>query len=557
MADHESESLKAEEAADVEAEKGGDEPGDKSDESEEGETGEAGEGEEADEGGDETGDESDESEGDAADEADEYPPNYRHDPDGLINQPFIPPDGPDWHFKPRAVFTLIKDAAPAASIAARHVFCFDGEYPMTSEERQRARKDPDPLEYPTAPKFRELSCHMHASLRWCHQNRDKFEPYSLEEEDYTARQARNQFRADLDYVIKDLPMPHMTSVALGLLKSKWESRGNEVAVNAWLKSWGKCRLTRSEANEVDASPFRGGIPCDNNALESSNNVDKQLLSREQATATEFIADLAEKLVGPLSAADTQYCGQLKERCNEKATTRFSKAPNNAQFFDHVRMRWKEFNLDLRDESIARGHERPHTLNCCIKLNSNRALDIPAHSYWFVSDHGIADFQAHMVDTEYDPDDTEHFWRYVDDQNWSLLINRIIYTPAEAVEDEQMTFDEFAEWLQCFHILRPIHIANDDNNFPGNRSLVHWLHMMKISGIECASYEDIILSRKKIMFSCTCSMYLHYMICKHTLLFYLHSGIVTKLPKGAKSLLNRKSGRKRKARGGDALVNPAP
>ena len=486
-----------------------------------------------------------------ADDGDARPEYERHDPPGLISLP-----SPDWEYKPRAVLTLIKDHASSASIAARHVFCYGGNYPMTEYERVRARHDPVPVEDPDAPLFREITCHMHASLRWCDTNRDKFEPYVKDGDEVTARVARNEFRRDLDYVIKDLPFPHFKPIAIKLLRTKWQSLNNERAVNSWCKTWASKRLTRAEANEVDASPFRGGIPCDNNALESSNNVDKGLLSRETATATEFIADLASKLVGPISASDTEYGGKLKERCNKNGS-KFSKAPNNGFFFDQVRNLYKEFLVDEENDGIEAGHERPHTLRACIKLKANRELDIPAGSYWFVSDHGIADFKTHMEGTDYNSEDSVEFWEFLDEQNWSTLIPSLIYSPDATAEQEEMDFDEFAEWLRCFHVLRPIRISKNDEDYPGNRSLVHWLHMMAISGITCASKHDIINKPGMRMYSCSCSMYLHYMVCKHTLLFYLQSGVVTTLPKGKKSLVDRKRGRKRKAKGGEALSQVDP
>jgi hypothetical protein len=215
-------------------------------------------------------------------------------------------------------------------------------------------------------------------------------------------------------------------------------------------------------------------------------------------------------------------------------------------------------MDEEDDEIEKGHKHPHILRSCIKLTPDRELDIPRLSYWFVSEHGLSDFQAHMEDPVsnpdgYNPEDTEDFFDYMDEQNWCTLIKTLIYTPDEAVDKEGMTFDEFAEWLRCFHVIRPIELSKQDDDHPGNQSLVHWLHMMESSGISCASKDDIIHKKTMRMYSCTCSMYYHYMVCKHVLLFYLESGIVTKLPKGKKSLIERKTGRKRKAKGGEALT----
>jgi hypothetical protein len=46
--------------------------------------------------------------------------------------------------------------------------------------------------------------------------------------------------------------------------------------------------------------------------------------------------------------------------------------------------------------------------------------------------------------------------------------------------------------------------------------------------------------------------LHYLVCKHSLLFSRQCGLITKFPMGPRSLVDRRAGRKRKAKGGDAL-----
>ena len=296
----------------------------------------------------------------------------------------------------------------------------------------------------------------------------------------------------------------------------------------------------------------GGIPCDNNALESSNNVDKGLLSRETATATEFIADLATKVVGPLSASDTQFLGSLKERSTTKASV-FNNAPNNHKFFDHVRAQWYIFNEDEEDDSVTRDTARPHILRFPKHYN-NPDVGIPRGSYIFISDHGIADFQSYMVDTPYNPDRVGDVKAFMKEQNWTWLISALLDSPETTVEQEDMTFDEFAEWMRCFYVFRPIRFHKTNWDHPTNRSLVHWLEMLKCSGFQVCDKEEILAHpKKKTFYSCTCEMYLHYLVCKHVLLVYLQNGIVERLPKGPKSLLSRKAGRKRKAKGGDALL----
>ena len=156
----------------------------------------------------------------------------RHDPPGLISQP-----AQGWEYKPYAVITLVKDAASSATIAARHVFCCGGSYPMSTEERQCARRDPDD---PDLPELCEISCHMHASLRWCHVNHAKFNGFTdADGKQYTRLQARNSFQNNLDRVMKNLQFIHFKPTAIRLLKKKWRGLNNSDAVNSWCKSWAK------------------------------------------------------------------------------------------------------------------------------------------------------------------------------------------------------------------------------------------------------------------------------------------------------------------------------
>jgi hypothetical protein len=331
---------------------------------------------------------------------------------------------------------------------------------------------------------------------------------------------------DLDYVIKPLQFMHFKDVALRLLRKKWTKLGNKEAVKAWLKSWGQKHLTRSEANQPDVSPLLGGIPCDNNALESSNNVDKGLLSRDTSTATEFIGDLAAKVIGPISASDTQFVSTLKERSGGTKQM-FSSAPNNMKFLDHVRSQWQIFREDEDDENIGSDMERPHILRCAY-LIKKPSLGIPSKSSFIISDHGIADFQEYMADPEMNPKKLNplrvgEFSEFIEDQNWIYLIQLIITDPVRAVEQEGLDFDEFAEWCRCFYVVRPVKFHPTDWDFPSNRSLVHWLEMMKLSGFEVADKEVIAAKGNGMKFyACTCPMYLHYLLCKHTLLVFLNN-----------------------------------
>ena len=253
----------------------------------------------------------------------------RHDAPGLMPKP-----PPNWKLEARAVVTVIKDSASAASIAARHVFCFGGGPDMTDSDIERAQGGSVEEHDSLFPEFREISCHFHASNRWISTNK-LFVPYKKK---YTVFQIKNLFQKDLDVFFKNLPFLTIKPLAIELLREKWSKKGQKAAVDAWIKSWGDKRITRVEANQPDASPLRGGIPADNNALESSNNVDKQLLSREKTAVSTFVTRLGQDIIGPNSAADVQFNNPLKER-SKSCKSAFNKAPNNAKFFQHVTKRF--------------------------------------------------------------------------------------------------------------------------------------------------------------------------------------------------------------------------
>ena len=74
----------------------------------------------------------------------------------------------------------------------------------------------------------------------------------------------------------------------------------------WMESWGKCRHTCVEANQVHVSPLMEAIPADNNVVESGNKMDKSFLEQCKFKAAIFINDMQSQLLGPASYHDTDY-----------------------------------------------------------------------------------------------------------------------------------------------------------------------------------------------------------------------------------------------------------
>jgi hypothetical protein len=503
-------------------------------------------------GSDTSGDEEEDEEQDEKEDEDEEDAgvsknrNQRSDAPGLIPKP-----PPDWKLQPRGVFTILKDHASAASIAARNVFCLGGGPHITAAEIARAKQpyDPEVDEF----EFREITCHVHASGRWVSQCK-LFLPYKKV---YTVSEVKSLFQKDLDVFLKNIPFIHLKPVVLHYFKEKWEKLGQEAAVNLWLSSWGHLRITRVEANEMDVSPFRGGVPCDNNALESSNNVDKLLLGRKKSAVSDFVDSLGMNIVGPASASDVRWNNPLKTRSGGYKGT-FNKAPNNAETFKHVWAQWERYKKNPTAPSTI---SSMHPIRFAVK-------DMKRGMYYFLSDHGINKIQSEIVEEckqggdedddsleNYDPNDMAAVRKWMDHHtNWGAVIETLLKDPENAHFLTEIDFNQLHDWCRRFHVFIPIRFNRRDWEQPSNRALLHWCEMLKLTGIQVIPAQEIVERKKpkEGMFACTCEMYMHYMVCKHTMLLYLDSGIITYLPKGGTPMQKKKS-RKRKAHGGESLT----
>jgi hypothetical protein len=314
-------------------------------------------------------------------------------------------------------------------------------------------------------------------------------------------------------------------------------------------------VTRVEANMPDVAPLRGGIPSDNNALESANNVDKLLLSRKKFAISEFIDHLGSDIIGPQSAADVQYNNKLKSR-SQSSKKSFNKAPNNQVFYKYV---WSQYQVYVKDP------EKLSTLSSMQPI-SYAIPGYPKGMYWFLSDYGMERVKNEMIggdgqdsdsECEYDPELWKDVKLWMQKHNhWVEVIQYLLTKPSEAHLLTSLTFDTLAMWLRSFHFLTPIKLSPDETD-PTNMAVRNWCDMLSISGIGVISQEDIAKRMRRgvpalnRLFACSCEMYMHYMVCKHVFQLYLKSGIITKLPKGGTPMTKR--GKKRKAHGGEALT----
>ena len=117
--------------------------------------------------------------------------------------------------------------------------------------------------------------------------------------------------------------------------------------------------------------------------------------------------------------------------------------------------------------------------------------------------------------------------------------------------ENLHFDFLHECCNSFHVFIPLKMSKTNWSDPTNRAVMHWCEMLKLSGIKTLTAEEIAKRKgKEGLYACTCPMYMHYLVCEHTLQLYMKTGIVTHLPKGG-TPMQKKKGRKRKSHGGEA------
>ena len=157
--------------------------------------------------------------------------------------------------------------------------------------------------------------------------------------------------------------------------------------------------------------------------------------------------------------------------------------------------------------------------------------------------------------DYDADLMEDVKTYMNREStsWCAIIEKLIRKPEDVGILTPMSYDLLHEWCMSFHVFIPIRFRQtDDATSPVWRAVTHWCEMMRLTGIKTLPVEEIAKKKgREGFFACTCEMYMHYLVCKHTLQLYLKSGLVTHLPKGGTPML--KKGKKRKAHGGEALT----
>ena len=124
-------------------------------------------------------------------------------------------------------------------------------------------------------------CAWHASNRWFQNHTALF----------NNADNINKIKDDFN-LFKDCPKMNHVSLWKEIMLNHWRYEYKECAVaDAWEKSWGQDCLTKVEANKTN--PLRGDIPCDNNLVESKNQVGKAFFCYKKRSASISFHDLSE------------------------------------------------------------------------------------------------------------------------------------------------------------------------------------------------------------------------------------------------------------------------
>jgi hypothetical protein len=330
-------------------------------------------------------------------------------------------------------------------------------------------------------------CAWHASNRWFQKNTALF------------KNAENIIKIKDDFnLLKNCPKMNHVSIWKEIMLNHWRFVYKECAVaDAWDKSWGKDRLTKVEANE--SNPLRGGIPCDNNLVESQNRVDKAFLDWKKKAAAVFFHDLSECL-REQSLSDLSFTGKLKEDVH------------CMKFYRLVEDIFKRHRTD-----------KPTFLSMTKNIAMPRN-DIPNGSFVCAGDTLLSCLEDSEI-----PNNKQMAGKMFNKKSGSttaafkafkaMLENPIEFSKGRSFHD--LTFQS-----KCFHIMCPLETANSFD-----KAAVLGLHQMLVaSNIPVISFEDLCLrDTKNGLVSCDCSTYLSRGWCKHSFAFALERKIITGYP----------------------------
>jgi hypothetical protein len=406
----------------------------------------------------------------------------------------LPPKGTLWKWEPREVLTVQKDAALSASNAIAKVW-------------------PD-------AEILEGMCHTHASLRWFSNNKGKLKDITNE-----------KVMTNMLQHYKNVPHRNVVPFVRQAMLSHWNETLRETSTaNDWNASWGTSLITRVELNQRASSPLLGGIPPDNNAIESGNNVDKMSLNRQRASIIQFLPTWVNVLAG-YSRTDLLFQDKFSAKQSDV---------HSMEFYSRCHDIIERHKLEL-----------PTCLSLQFPLTSQDVeFDLPIGTKMIASDYLLIQELPKYEDSGLDKNSIRSTESFLKKEKWVESFRQIIKTPDKALKD--MKFKAMIDWLRSFHIIRPL----DPEASEETKSALGDLHyILTRCGLSMMNFDEVCkLPYGTGFISCSCKVYLHYAWCHHAFVIVKERGIVKDYPIRLNPIrLNPPAaGRPKKAHGGEAL-----
>jgi len=359
----------------------------------------------------------------------------------------LPPIGTSWEFKPSGGDRLFicRDSTCSASNAAEEVWL---ETDIIS-----------------------TVCFVHAGPIWLSKSDHKRFFNDVDNTDV--------FREDLN-TYKLSPFIHMVDSMHEAMIKKWTEApvSEPLAAEKWENSWGGKRITMVEANEDN--PLGGGVPSDNNTLESTNGHDKNFQDRARVASMPVVQNIAA-IVEHHSLTDLVFNGDMKDRRSEAGDV------HSGAFYAGVQMNF-EYDHEFKSSCLCPVWSITSTSNgvkgniicsdlCLAKLKEEGRI---MHNCTMMA-----------CDSE-----VESF-------------RRLIRNPSHFIE--RNGFDAAGELIRKYHVLSPLDPTDD----PSLQVSIKRLHeMLEYNGLEMMPYQDILDLQDRGLVSCTCHCYFLRNWCKH-------------------------------------------
>jgi hypothetical protein len=331
----------------------------------------------------------------------------------------------------------------------------------------------------------ESTCFVHASTIWLSKSENKHLFNDIDNIE--------NFQADLN-TYKLTPFIHMVDPMHHAFIAKWRDIEPRVA-EKWEKSWGGKRITMVEANED--CPLRGGKPSDNNTLESTNNKDKEFVSRLRAGTMPLVQQVVER-VQHHSYTDLVFNGDLKSKSDKVGDV------HSGAFYAGVQLNLIAFEDEGKSSCLA----------------PTRSLNSTRHGIRgsiVCSDSLLADLKKKG---KLDRADT------IETVNERVSqFRRLIRKPDAFLNTHG--FDVAGELIRDFIVIEPLDPTGDENL---KVAIMRLVDMLEFNGLRMLPYDEILDLEDEGLVSCTCHTYLLRGWCKHSATYARQRGIMKNYPK---------------------------